>query len=138
MSHSPGLTALLRELSPLLHPGVYGFAALGSATRIAEEDIVVSVREPEGTTVIVERGVAERHALSPLFWCRWITLMVHSDLAAIGLTAAVATALAAEGIACNVVAGLRHDHVFVPVDRARDAMTVLARLQAEAARESGV
>ncbi len=42
-----------------------------------------------------------------------------------GLTAAVATALAKEGIACNVVAALRHDHLFVPYDRAAEAMEVL-------------
>ena len=38
----------------------------------------------------------------------WMALAVHSSLAAVGLTAAVATALAARGIACNVVAGYSH------------------------------
>ena len=43
-----------------------------------------------------------------------ITLQVYSDLEGVGLTAAVATALAEEGIPCNVVAALHHDHLFVP------------------------
>jgi hypothetical protein len=70
------------------------------------------------------------------FRAAWITLSVYSDLHAVGLTAAVAAALASEGISCNVVAALRHDHLFVPVDRADDALTVLERLQAEARRRA--
>jgi hypothetical protein len=30
----------------------------------------------------------------------------------------VASALAARGVACDMVAALRHDHTFVPADRA--------------------
>jgi len=46
-----------------------------------------------------------------------ITLMVHSALDSVGLTAAVTRQLADEGISCNVVAGYFHDHLFVPADR---------------------
>ena len=35
-------------------------------------------------------------------------------------------------MSCNVMAGAYHDHVFVPVARADEAMSVLAGLQAEA------
>ena len=51
-----------------------------------------------------------------------------SSLEAVGLTAAVAGALAAEGISANVVAAFHHDHVFVPAGRAAEAMACLARL----------
>jgi len=54
---------------------------------------------------------------------------VPSDLAAVGLTAAFAQALAAVGISCNVLAGAHHDHLFVPVDRATDALAALRALQ---------
>jgi len=54
---------------------------------------------------------------------------VTSDLHAVGLTAAVATALAAAGISCNVVAGACHDHLFVPVDRAGEALAALQALR---------
>ena len=46
---------------------------------------------------------------------------MHSALEAVGLTAAVATALAAAGIPANVLAGYSHDHLLVPEDRADDA-----------------
>ena len=57
-----------------------------------------------------------------------ITLTVHSALEGVGLTAAVAGALAQAGIACNVVAGYHHDHLFVPWDRREEALAILQRL----------
>jgi hypothetical protein len=60
---------------------------------------------------------------------RQITLNVFSDLEGVGLTAAVATALAEAGIACNMVAAHHHDHVFVPSDRAAEALIILLELQ---------
>lgn len=87
-------------------------------------------------TVIVEESVAIAHGLQPLFRAAWITLTVSSDLAAVGLTAAVARALTDAGISCNVVAAAHHDHLFVPVERAGDAIAALRGLQAESCMES--
>ena len=61
-----------------------------------------------------------------------IRLNVYSALDGVGLTAAVAGALAEAGIACNMVAALNHDHVFVPADRATQALSILRALQAAA------
>ena len=47
---------------------------------------------------------------------------------------AVATALATSGIACNVIAGLRHDHLFVPWDRREEALKLLEKLSLDARR----
>ncbi|MCC6519917.1 MAG: ACT domain-containing protein, partial [Tabrizicola sp.] len=60
-------------------------------------------------------------------WAR-ISLTVQSDLAAVGLTAAFATALGREGISCNVIAGVHHDHLFVQWDRREDALAALREL----------
>ena len=128
------LGVLLRTMDPVLQPDTYAFVSLPEDSPVDAADIVASVREPEGLSVVVERAAAERAGLTPAFVCRWITLTVHSDLAAVGLTAAVARALAHDGIACNVVAGTYHDHLFVPADRVGDAMAALQRLQRAAAR----
>ena len=63
-----------------------------------------------------------------MFPSAWLTLTVHSSLAAVGLTAAFAAALASGAIPANVLAGLRHDHLLVPVDRADDAIAALRAL----------
>jgi hypothetical protein len=71
-----------------------------------------------------------------MFRAAWITLTVHSDLHAVGLTAAVADALAGKRISCNVVAAAHHDHLFVPVDEGAAALAALRDLQATRAAAS--
>ena len=56
---------------------------------------------------------------------RLITLSIHSSLEAVGFIAVISRTLAQAGIPCNAIAGYCHDHVFVPVDRAEEAMTLL-------------
>jgi hypothetical protein len=56
----------------------------------------------------------------------WITLGVQTTLQQVGLTASFAGRLAEAGISCNVVAGFHHDHLFVPRDRADEAVVLLA------------
>jgi hypothetical protein len=62
------------------------------------------------------------------------TLSVHSDLEAVGFTAAFSSALGRAGIGCNVVAGAFHDHIFVPEQQAQQALAVLRALQQDALR----
>lgn len=121
-----------RELQPALQPGRYVFVALPADADVRVEDLVATVRELEGLSAIVPEQFAIDHGWVAGFTAAWITLTVHSDLEAVGLTAAFSTALGDAGISCNVVAGLRHDHLFVPVERADDAMEVLRALQASA------
>ncbi|MEQ9005869.1 MAG: ACT domain-containing protein, partial [Pseudomonadales bacterium] len=49
---------------------------------------------------------------------------------------AVAAALTDAGISCNMVAGLRHDHLFVPEADADRALAVLQAMQTEAGGDS--
>ena len=60
-------------------------------------------------------------------WAR-VSLTIQSDLAAVGLTAAFARALADHGISANVVAGFHHDHIFVPWASRDKALTALQEL----------
>ncbi len=122
------LRELLTTMRPELHSGRYAFVAVPSGVTLESSEIVASVREPEGLSVIVPERVALELNLPIAFTAAWITLSVHSDLAAIGLTAAFSSALGQAGISCNVVAGVHHDHLFVPVDQAQQAMEALRAL----------
>lgn len=115
------------DLQPVLRPGVYAFCALPPG-RAVDFPAVSTFREDEGLTVIVEESVAAAHGLDVRFRAAWVTLRADTDLHAVGLTAAVARALADAGIACNVVAAVHHDHLFVPADRGAEAVEVLRRL----------
>jgi hypothetical protein len=85
----------------------------------------MTFRESEGTTIIVRKETADQLNLKYDFIAAWITLTIHSSLDAVGLTAAFSTALANEGISCNVVAGYFHDHLFVNSEDAENAMKIL-------------
>ena len=61
-----------------------------------------------------------------------ITLNVHSSLEAVGFLAAITARLAAAGMGVNPVSGFYHDHLFVPAERAAEAMEILSRMVAEA------
>lgn len=86
-------------------------------------DAIMLFREDEGLTVVVaaDNGVDAAH------WAQ-ITLRIHSSLEAVGMMAAIATALAARGIPCNAVSAYYHDHLFVPWERRADAMRALHAL----------
>ncbi len=123
------LAALLASMQPELHAGTWAWCALPAGASLEGVDAVATVREAEGLTVVVAEADAAARAWPVAFRSAWITLTVHSDLAAVGLTAAFARALGDAGISCNVIAGVHHDHLFVPVARAADAMAALQALQ---------
>jgi hypothetical protein len=124
------LNQLIREMQPRLHHSVYAFCNLQKDALIPECTISW-FRESEGISVIVPIEIAQRSGLSIGFEAEWITLEVHSDLSAVGLTAAVSGALAQAGISCNVVAGYHHDHLFVPAGRGQEAVNLLLELQSQ-------
>ena len=123
------LAELLQTMQPTLNEGVYVFASVSPNTDTRSLEPLATFREAEGLTLIVEEERARKAGLPVLFRAAWITLTVHSDLQAVGLTAAVATALAQAHISCNVVAAAFHDHLFVPVESGGEALPALPRLQ---------
>lgn len=123
------LSQLLRSMTPRLHDGVYVYCVVPKGSDVAAYLPVVTVQEDEGISLVVREDVALSAGLEILFRAAWITLTVHSDLQAVGLTAAFSNALAAAGISCNVVAGVFHDHIFVPVALGQRALEVLSDLQ---------
>ena len=122
------LNRLIRTMNPVLPGGKYVFCTLPPGADVPAAAIAV-FREEEATTLVLERSDAEAHRLDPLYTAAWITLTVHSDLDAVGFLAAVSGRLAAAGISCNVFSAVHHDHVFVPFDRAGEALEILRALQ---------
>lgn len=131
MAGERDLQKLLPGLRPVLNPGRYVFCTRPGKVPAGLRP-VVTVAEPEGVTFVVAQEEADPLGLPYEYVAAWITLRVHSALDAVGLTAAVAGALAERGISCNVVAGFHHDHLFVP---AEDADRALAALDSLAARQ---
>ena len=123
------LNTLLASMSPELQPGVYVYASVPFSADLGDIAPLATFREREGLTIIVEEGDAKRAGIESLFRAARITLTVHSDLQAVGLTAAFATALGKANVSCNVVAAAYHDHIFVPFESAGNAMVALQQLQ---------
>jgi uncharacterized protein len=107
------LQRLLAALDPKLSGERYSFDATESESL---GEAFALIREEEGITVIRPKLDGE--------WAL-ISIGIHSSLDAVGLTAALATALADAGISANMIAGLRHDHLFVPWGRREEALRVL-------------
>lgn len=115
---------LLADLRPELHPGAYVFTTMPGAPPAGLHP-VATVAEREGLTLVLERAEADAAGLPYDHVSAWVTLRVHSALDAVGLTAAVSGRLADAGLSCNVIAGYHHDHLFVPHDRAAEALRLL-------------
>ena len=123
------LAVLLASMDPVRRAGEYVFVAADGLDGLEPE---ATVREAEGLSAVLRRERADALGLDYDYVAAWITLRVHSSLEAVGLTAAVSRALADAGLSCNVIAGLRHDHLLVPADRAEEALRALTRTSREA------
>jgi uncharacterized protein len=120
------LDVLLKTLEVVRVPGTFVYVATSG---LPADVIFARVREAEGDCAVIRREEAIARGLSFSFEAAWLSLTVHSALEAVGLTAAIARALADQGIACNVLAGLHHDHLLVPVARADQAQACLRALR---------
>lgn len=123
------LRSLLRALHPQRQPGVVVYALARAGIDAAALRPIATMQEAEGLTLVLEESRARAAGLDVRARMVWITLQVRSELADVGLTAAVAGALARARIPCNVIAAVHHDHLFVPVESADAAMAALRALQ---------
>ncbi|MFD1722312.1 ACT domain-containing protein [Amnibacterium endophyticum] len=127
-SGATDLERMLLELEVIAREEPYVYAVVRPG-HPAIASAAATVEEPEGTTVVLRQVDADRLEVAYDFVAAWLTLTVHSSLAAVGLTAAVSVALAEEGISCNVLAGAFHDHLLVPVQDRTRALDALASLR---------
>lgn len=134
------LSTLLASMRPVLSTDEFVFCvvsssesshALAAASLLNKHPGILPTgqfQEDEGTTLILKRADADQMGLVYEFVARKITLTIHSSLSAVGFMAAIATHLAQQGISVNPVSGYYHDHLFVPSDRADEAMQHLLLL----------
>ena len=129
------LGALLRNVKPEMHEGIFVFCTIAADAEIpAAIRPLLTFREQEGTTLVMRREEAEHIGLRTQFASRLITLTVHSSLDAVGFLAAITALLAKAGISVNAVSAFYHDHLFVPDHRADEALRLLRDI---AAQETG-
>ncbi|MDP2520708.1 ACT domain-containing protein [Shimia thalassica] len=129
---------MIAGMSPELRAGRFVFASVTDTAQAAELSAhAISVfREDEGVSLLLPLETTEQAGLPVDLVMQCITLNVYSSLEGTGLTAAVSTALAEQGIPCNMVAAFHHDHVFVPEDQSDAALDVLRALQSSAAPDT--
>ena len=132
MTAETDLATLIRNLRPKMLPATYVFCSLQDANygALAHTNPLACFAETEGLTLVMTKENADGEGLAYQGAFRCIGLQVHSSLEAVGLTAAVASELAAHSISANVIAGAFHDHLFVPSRHANQALHLLESMAA--------
>ncbi|MBA3859829.1 MAG: hypothetical protein C0507_23215 [Cyanobacteria bacterium PR.3.49] len=120
------LHVLLSSISPWLHDETYVFCTVSDKQfRALKTEPICFFRESEGVSIIVEQSAADAAVLAYDGTWSLITCEVDSDLNAVGFIAAMSKIVAEAGISINPVSAYHHDHLFVPSDRAQDALALL-------------
>lgn len=133
MTGETNLSKLIATMRPRLVDGTYVFVTMAGGKPMPDHlEPIMTFREAEGITLILETDEAERAGIAGSFRSRMITLDVHSSLEAVGFLAAITACLARAGMGVNPVSAFYHDHLFVPVERAEEAMRLLVQLAGDA------
>ncbi|MEN2746774.1 ACT domain-containing protein [Sphingomonas sp. T9W2] len=125
---------MLAGMKPTLKDGRYFFCTTNNKTVLTALSgrSLALFREDEGVALVLAEDDATLHGFDLSVPMSRIVLEVFSALDGVGLTAGVATALADEGIPCNMIAAYHHDNVFVPEPMAGRAVEVLKDVQRRA------
>ena len=124
---TPDRSTLIKAMSEVMDYGRYVFCDVDSAT--FDVEALVRIEEEDTTTVVVTQQVADEHGWSYDAVLAMVILRVHTVPNAIDITADITAALTQRGISCRVVAGLRHDRLFIPHHRTLETLKALSDLQ---------
>jgi hypothetical protein len=118
------LGKLLKTMQPVLVEGAFVFCTINKPDmELLHLKPLGMFYEAEGLTLILPAG--QETGLTASGKYSLITLNVHSSLEAVGFLAVIAARLAEQGISVNAVSAYYHDHLFVPIERAQDALKIL-------------
>ncbi len=126
------LQVLMASIKPQLHKETFVFCSVNESVFKSLKVEPISVfREAEGVSITLEKSAADAASLKYDDTWSLITCEVNSDLNAVGFLAAMSKLAAEAGIPVNAVSAYHHDHLFVPTDRAKDAMRLLQEAAAK-------
>ena len=132
------LETLLSSIDPVLDERNFVFCTFPEFHRddIHQLNPIGFFHEKEGLTLIITQQEAIDKNIDYESVYKLISLNVHSSLDAVGLTAAFSSKLAEKNISANVVAAYYHDHIFVPEEKAEQALAAISefRLQTHPVR----
>ena len=117
----------LKDLNPVLLEDEYVFCTFLSSIYGDHSKLnpIASFNEKEGLTLVVKKEIAKFNKLEFKDTFKCISLNLISSLTSVGLTALISKVLADNEITANIYAGYYHDHIFVPLEKASDALKLL-------------
>ena len=122
------LSQLIQNMKPELIKGEFVFASL-EEEQINKLHPICNFIEEEGISVIINRDEADLNYIQYDSVFRMLTLNIHSSLNAVGFLAKITGELDKHNISVNPVSAYYHDHLFIPEERAKDAVNILSQLK---------